>query len=152
VLGRAFFLQLLRCVTIKATIHVIISGAPFSSIFNHLRYSLNTSHKAFRHVTTAHEMRRPVCEVLNSLDALRLPSPVPEECHSRFTNQTVYITLGIPNSKALKRVAAIIQQYRDRYRRPPAVCIPTDKLSLQPIAPTIQLLLRTHESMRTEKI
>src|SRR3954454_8970908 len=56
--------------------NVIISGAPFSSIFNHLRYSLNTSHKAFRHVTTAREMRRPACEVLSSLDALRLPSPV----------------------------------------------------------------------------
>ena len=83
----------------KQLFYVIISGAPFSSIFNHLRYSLNTSHKAFRHVTTAREMRRPACEVLSSLDALRLPSPVPEECHSRSTNRTVHITLGVPNSK-----------------------------------------------------
>ena len=53
----------------KQLFYVIISGAPFSSIFNHLRYSLNTSHKAFRHVTTTREMRRPACEVLSSLDA-----------------------------------------------------------------------------------
>jgi hypothetical protein len=98
-LGRAFFLQLLRCVTIKATILCNHFSAPFSSIFNHLRYSLNTSHKAFRHVTTAREMRRPACEVPSSFDALRLPSPVPEECHSRSTNRTVHITLGVPNSK-----------------------------------------------------
>jgi hypothetical protein len=99
VLGRAFFSNFCVASLSKQLFYVIISGAPFSSIFNHLRYSLNTSHKAFRHVTTAREMRRPACEVLSSLDALRLPSPVPEECHSRCTNRTVHITLGVPNSK-----------------------------------------------------
>ena len=98
-LGRAFFSNSCVASLSKQLFYAIISGAPFSSIFNHLRYSLNTSHKAFRHVTTAREMRRPACKVLSSFDALRLISPVPEECHSRFTNRTVHITLEVPNSK-----------------------------------------------------
>jgi hypothetical protein len=94
VLGRPFFSNSCVASLSKQLFYVIISGAPFSSIFNHLRYSLNTSHKAFRHVTTAREMRRPACEVLSSLDALRLPSPVPEECHSRSTNRTVHSSIA----------------------------------------------------------
>jgi hypothetical protein len=153
--GHAFFLQLLRCVTIKATIQKIVSNAPFSSIFNLLRYSLNTSHKSI-----------PQCRNRRSRDmqaGLRGPQLVGHPPPPLSSTGTVSLKIHKLNSahhsqgtqfEALKRVVAITQQYRhrDRYRRPPAVCIPTDKLSLQPLAPTIQLLLGTHESMRMEKI
>src|SRR5271155_2658172 len=57
---------------------------------------------------------RPVCVVLNPHDALRIPSPMPEECYSKVMYRTVHIALTA-QPKALKRPAVIIQQYRGRF-------------------------------------
>lgn len=86
----------------KQLFDVIISVASFTGIFNHWKYSLNTPYKAFRHVTTARERRRSVCEVRNRFYTIRVPSPLQAECHSKSTNRSLYITLAASHSKLSK--------------------------------------------------
>jgi len=97
------------------------------------------------------EKCRPVCVVLNPRGALRIPSPMPEECYSKVTYRTVHIALTA-QPEALKCPAVIIQQYRGRFHPPPARHIRIHNLSQIPHAPTLRSLHRTLELMMMERI
>ena len=144
------FLQLLRCVTDKASLLR-------SNCFKHTSPTLLTLHGApqtlpdFR-VCHNHSREVQAC--------LRGPQPARRPPHS-FTNAGRVLLKSLSNRacrshsaqpKALKRPAVIIQQYRDRFHRPPALHIRIHDLSQIPHAPAPRSLHRTLGLMMMERI
>jgi hypothetical protein len=93
------FSKLVRCVTHKASFATKQSLKHISPTLLTLQGAPQNLPRLFGYVTTTREKCRQVRAVFDPRDALRIPSPVPEECYSKVTYRTVHLALAALSPK-----------------------------------------------------